>query len=312
VKKLRIGLVDLDTSHPGSWVPIIRELGHEVVAVWDGGTVYGEGYAEGFAKEHQIENVAESLEAMVPLVDVAIVHSCDWDLHVPRVRPFVEAGKAVVIDKPMFGNYRDAQQLLAWARQGAKITGGSSLRFTREAKQFLAEPVEERGTPHTVLAGCGVDEFSYGIHAYSMAWSFLGAGAYAVRWLGHSGVQQQVEALWRDGRRAIITVSLGGPWLPFWATVITDKAVRHIVPESGTIYRALLEPTLKYLADEGAEPPVSVPELIEPELAALAARISRQRGGTLVPLEELRRDDPGYDGAAFGEKYRQQKLEAAR
>jgi len=174
MRRLRIGMIDLDTSHPPSWLPIIRDLGHEVVAVWDGGSVQEEGFAQRFAEEHGIENAPADLQDMVPLVDVAIIHSCNWDLHVPRARPFVEAGKAVIIDKPMFGNYRDAQQILAWAAEGARIAGGSSLRFVGEARAFLAQPVEERGTPQVVLAGCGVDEFNYGIHAYSIAWSILG------------------------------------------------------------------------------------------------------------------------------------------
>jgi hypothetical protein len=39
MQALRIGIVDLDTSHPDNWVPIIKELGHEVVAVFYRGAV---------------------------------------------------------------------------------------------------------------------------------------------------------------------------------------------------------------------------------------------------------------------------------
>jgi len=42
---MRVGLVDLDTSHPQNWVPIIRRLGHEVAGVWDGGEVHPQGYS---------------------------------------------------------------------------------------------------------------------------------------------------------------------------------------------------------------------------------------------------------------------------
>ena len=34
---MRIGSVDLDTSHPQNWIPLERELGHEVTGIWDGG-----------------------------------------------------------------------------------------------------------------------------------------------------------------------------------------------------------------------------------------------------------------------------------
>ena len=49
---MKIGIVDLDTSHPQNWIPIIRDLGHEVVCVWDGGTVHPASYVETFAKDH--------------------------------------------------------------------------------------------------------------------------------------------------------------------------------------------------------------------------------------------------------------------
>ena len=37
---LKIGIADLDTSHPGRWVPILQEWDSvAVVACWDGGSV---------------------------------------------------------------------------------------------------------------------------------------------------------------------------------------------------------------------------------------------------------------------------------
>ena len=61
-----------------------------------------------------------------PDVHIAIVHSCNWDLHVSRAAPFVAQGKAVLIDKPIAGRLRDLQQLRTWADAGVRITGGSS------------------------------------------------------------------------------------------------------------------------------------------------------------------------------------------
>ena len=41
---MKIGVVDLDTSHPQNWIPIERDLGHEVAGIWDGGAVHPPGY----------------------------------------------------------------------------------------------------------------------------------------------------------------------------------------------------------------------------------------------------------------------------
>jgi len=49
-------------------------------------------------------------------------------------------------------------------------------------------------------------------------------------------------------------------------------------------------------------------EVIEPELAALAARTSRQNHGLKVFIEDLRVDDPGYDGTQFALGYRRARM----
>lgn len=306
---MRIGLVDLDTSHPNSWIPILRSLGHEVVAVFDGGTVHPEGYARTFAAERGIEQVYESPGAMAAeaRLDLAIVHSCNWDLHVSRARPFVERGVGVLIDKPIAGNARDLAMFEAWERAGAKIAGGSSLRYCQEVKAWRStHRVEEISY---AVAGCGVDEFNYGIHAYALLCGLMGPGIDGVRWMGERG-QQHLELVWNDGRRGVVGVGAAGGWLPFYATIATDHDVQSFQADSSLLYRSLLEDCLPYF--EGAAPaPVPFAELIEAELAAVAAKRSRALGGAYVRLAELQSGEAeagvGYDGAAFGTAYRRQR-----
>ena len=52
---MKIGIVDVDTSHPQNWIPLERELGHEVVGIWDGGAVHPPEYVRQFAEEHASE-----------------------------------------------------------------------------------------------------------------------------------------------------------------------------------------------------------------------------------------------------------------
>ena len=96
---MRIGLVDLDTSHPQNWIPVLRRLGHEVIGVWDGGDVHPQGYSAKFTADHQIPTVFTDLVSMAAEVDCAILHGCNWDSHVAKARPFVEAGKAGGVSK---------------------------------------------------------------------------------------------------------------------------------------------------------------------------------------------------------------------
>ncbi len=300
---MRIGVVDLDTSHPQNWIPIERSLGHEVVGVWDGGAVHPSAYVDAFVKDHGLPKRFDSIEAMAAEVDCAIIHGCDWDTHVAKARPFVEAGKSVLLDKPVAGNVRDLRQIKAWAMAGASIAGGSSLRYCCETRDWLARPVEERGTPHTAVCGCGVDEFNYGIHAYSLLCGIMGPGIRSVRHL-NQGAQRRLQVAWHDGRQGFLVIGNPGNWLPFHATVVTEKTVTQFQADAGRLYQALLECVLPYLAGETDSPPTPIDDLLEAEYCALAARRSWMEGDREVSFEELGEDDPGYDGAAFAVEYR--------
>ena len=308
---MKIGIVDVDTSHPAGWIPIERELGHEIAGIWDGGSVHQRPYVEQFASEHEVPRLYDSLEQMAAEVDCAVIHGCDWDTHVDKARPFVAAGKALLIDKPIAGNQRDLNQFLEWSRQGARITGGSSLRFCPESAEWLAKPVAERGLPDTVFCGCGVDEFNYGIHAYSLLSSIMGPGARSVRHLGRSA-QRRIEVNWPDGRLGVLVVGASENWLPFHASIATARSAHQFIVDNSRIYRALLAAALPYLAGQTDEPPIHMPQLLEPERCALAARQSWLNADREVLLDELDAapdspDSPAYDGSAFAEYYRQSR-----
>ncbi|HHT26282.1 MAG TPA: Gfo/Idh/MocA family oxidoreductase [Firmicutes bacterium] len=301
MKALRIGLVDIDTSHPNAWVPILREFGHEIAGVYDSGEVRPAGYAAEFTAERGIPKVYESLEAMVDDVDLAIVHSCNWDVHIDRARPFVDAGKSVLIDKPMAGNLKDINTLLEWEIKGARVTGGSSLRYCYEVTEFLAGMAEDEEVLY-VYSGAGTDEFNYGIHAYSLVQGILGAGIYSVRHLCDKP-RRQIEMTWRNGGRAILTLRTDGVYSPFFATIVTNKRVEHLSINTRNLYRAMLEKILPYLAGDTDEH-VPLQEILEGEQAAIAARMSWQQDNRTIYLTDLRMDDAGYDGKAFAAGYR--------
>jgi hypothetical protein len=309
----KLGLVGLCTSHPGAWVPIIRELTEsgsvdvEVVAAWDSGETRPEGYARQFCADNDIPTAVDHLEDMVDVVDGAIVHTTNWDRHIEQARLFVETGKPVLIDKPIVGNLRDANQILDWAKVGKRITGGSSLRFAAPVTEFLAQPSEERGEIHTAFTATGVDDYNYGIHAYALMFSLMGSGLRSAQYLGYSR-QKNVKLTWQDGRIGFLTVGHNA-WLPFRLMVVTSKQSAFLDVGTGpSLYRSLLEATLPYLTGQTDQPPLLMHELLEPELAALAARTSWLNGGQEVFIADLRLDDPGYDGTQFAREYRRARM----
>lgn len=305
MKKLLIGLVDLDTSGPADFLSILRQMGHEVVGVYHSGIVYPKWYADKFAARHGIERVFHSLEQMAEHVDLGIIHSCNWDLHIERAQPFISLGKAVLIDKPLAGNVRDLTQISDWIRQGGRIAGGSSLRYCHEVQEWIRSHDAVQDWVYG-FAGCAADEFYDGIHAYSMLIGMVGSSVESVRWIGAT-VQDQIELTWVDGRRGIVSTGASDVHIPFYATIVSRKDVIHFQVDRTKLYWSLLESNLPYLAGE-APAPTAIEALIEVELSAIAARLSRERMGQRVYLQEIAMDSPGYDGTLFSNAYRKQKM----
>ena len=314
MKKFRLGIVGLCTSHPGNWIPIIRELDAdgfcpvEITALWDSGETRQQDYAQKFADSMSfppgtaVAELAEVLERS----DGVIIHSANWNRHREQAELFLDAGKSVFLDKPFAGSARDIFYLQDRLLNGARLTGGSSLRYCRETEELLAIPEAERGKIHTVCASIGSDEFNYGIHGYSMICGILGGGALSARFLPGTE-KKQIFMRWQDGQAALLT--LGEPSsLPFNATVTSDRKLFQIRVDNRGIYPSLLRKTLPYLTGMSDLPPTAHDYLFEPELLALAAKKSLENNGAEIFLKELCADDPEYDGNKFATEYRRARF----
>jgi hypothetical protein len=130
----------------------------------------------------------------------------------------------------------------------------------------------------------------------------IGGGAVSARHLG-DGAQRRVQIRYADGRCGFVNIGATAAWLPFYATIVTEKSVAQFVADNARLYRALLEAALPYLAGQTDAPPLTPHAWIEPELCALAARQSWLNGDAEVPLADIRQDN-GYDGKAFAKSYR--------
>jgi hypothetical protein len=281
----------------------------EIVCAWDSGETRPEGFASEFCREFDIPVTVEKLEDMVDKVDGVIVHTANWDRHLEQARLFVEANKAVLIDKPIVGNMRDANILLDWMKQGRRITGGSSLRFAKEVCDYLAQPVKERGEVHTAYSAIGVDDFNYGIHAYAILSCLMGPGIQSVQFICESR-QKNILLRWENGRIAFLTIGKAA-WLPFNVSAVTDKNVFMLSIDNSRIYKSLLEAQLPYLTGKTEERPLSSNEILEPEFTAMAARQSWMNNGQKVFLTDLHQDMKGYDGSQFAREYRRSRISKA-
>jgi hypothetical protein len=302
---IRIGLVDLDTSHPHAFTEILRTIpGVEVHALWDGHDVWPEGYDRAFARDHGIPIVCGRLEEMLGQVDAAMIHGTNWNTHLEKAELFMRAGLPVLIDKPVVGTVRDCDRLLELQQKyGSLVFGGSSLRYAREVTA-LRESVGSRATLLSVVASGPGDFFSYGIHTTEMLQGFLGAGIRSVRPVVKSGSPVLAVTL-LDGFVALMQLQM--PAQEWTLSAYTVKGLRNTIVRIEGLYEPFLWNFARLLNGEEVEYSLAGP--VEAVRFHIAAKICLERG-TEVSLNDLP-PDAGFDGGAFTAEYAAAKRQTA-
>jgi len=298
---MRIGQIDLDTSHAGAFAEILSAGDKaRIVAILPGETVMTAELTRDYAEKFGVEHVVETPEEMIGKVDLVLIQSVDWDVHLPRALPFLEAGIPVFLDKPLCGNLADCASFQEWESRGALIYGSSSLRYTREVDEYLALPTDQRGERFRVVYGAvGTDDFNYAIHVAEMLGGLLGRGFTSVRFLDESDSVQLYEA--RHDCGAVVVFQHSGVWLPFSLGVTTEKGFRHIAVDNSKLYATMLEKMLAAFENRG--PLAGMADIAESVRLLLAAKLSRESGGREVALDDAGLKDVSFDGKAFADSY---------
>ena len=153
---IKIGLVDIDVSHPLTFTKKMLENGIPMKYAYVCNKGFrGKDQVESFAKKYDIQ-IVDEIEDMVEHVDVGFIQSCNWEKHIPYAMPFIEKGVPVFLDKPMVGSMEDIRKIRQLAASGAKILGSSSVRYAYEIRDFLAKPLEERGEILNIFGTSGL------------------------------------------------------------------------------------------------------------------------------------------------------------
>lgn len=304
---IRVGAVNIDTSHPMGFGEVMEQDGRaRYVGVYND-SFRNDNEVAGFMRRFGLEKRCQSLEELADLCDIGFLHGCNWDDHLRCMKPFLERGKPVFVDKPIVGNLSDCEKLQALADQGAVILGASSARYAYEVRDFLAIPAQERGEIVTVSGTAGVDEFNYGVHIVEAIGGLVGPGAQWVRYLGRGAADgkysESYYVQFANGKSAVYN-TFTGTWQPFVMTVMTTKTTYQFKMDSSKLYAALLDEICCFL--EGKPHHLApVPALLESVKIMLAGAASRAQGGAAVALNALTADGPAYDGAAFYRSYAQ-------
>src|SRR5579872_792741 len=216
--KLRLGVIGLDTSHVTVFAkafnrehiddPKLNNI--RITAAFPAGNPdfpLSRDRLEGFTKEVRELGVeiVPSLADLLPLVDGVLLESVDGTQHLEQAGPVFEAGKPLVIDKPLAASLKD---VLAIAGLGRKH---QVPWFTASSSRFTPGYPELRQNAQVGdILGCDTysqsraaighpDLFWYGVHGVDLLYSLMSTGCQTVTAI-QTQFFEQVSGTWNNGR----------------------------------------------------------------------------------------------------------------
>jgi predicted dehydrogenase len=152
-KKLRVGIIGLDTSHVVAFTKgIKKEDAPEILNTLDIVAGYPGGSADIPDSADRVEKFTEqlrdmgveivgSIDELLMKVDAVLLESVDGRPHLAQARPVIKAGKPLFIDKPVAGTLADAIEIFDLAAQAkVPVFSSSSLRFSPGIQGMRTDP----------------------------------------------------------------------------------------------------------------------------------------------------------------------------
>lgn len=296
---ITVGLVGLDTTHAVQFTQLLNDPqsphyvpGARVLAAFKGGSP---DIPDSVARIDQFTaelvgkwnvRLVGSVEELVAAVDAVIITSLDGRTHLAQARPVFKARKRVFIDKPLGGNWEEAQEIWRLSRvSGTPFFSASALRYAPEIQALrhdakLGGPVVGAFTygpapiePHHP------DLFWYGVHAVEMLYTLMGPGCTSVSRTYTDGADVVV-GRWKDGRTGTMRGVRDGA--KTYGAVAFGKAGVALVEPGKISYRELMREIVHFFATGVS--PVPPEETIETMAFMQAADTSRARAGAATPL----------------------------
>lgn len=294
-KVIRVGMIGLDTSHAAAFTSILHDPKNNhparvVAAVpvasadLETSTSRIDGYVKKLSEEYGVK-MLDSIEAMLPLVDVVMVESVDGRPHLEQARPSIVAGKPTYIDKPCAASLKDVIAIFDLAKKhGTPVWSTSNLRYHAGVVKAATADVGEK----TAVISYGpasleehhIDLSWYGIHPVEALYTVMGTGCKSVS-RTHTPGTDVVTGLW-DGDKIGTLIGLRASKISYGVKVFGTKAV--IDETASGAYPELMVEMVKFF--QTGKTPVSAETTIELFAFMEAADESKRRGGAPVSIEE--------------------------
>ena len=303
---LKFGAITIDTSHPMAFAKYLADGDRaRYTAIFNDG-FRGEDEVTSFANFHGL-TVCNSVDELAELVDIGMVHSCNWDKHMSYIDAFAKRGKPIFIDKPLVGNLADVKKLQALVDSGVKVLGTSALRYCYEVDRVRAKLAEVGANIMHINVTVGVDEFNYAIHAYEFLCALLNDKPVSCRYIGTSTSDKfpcDVYFLRFEGGATAIISGVLGRYAGFHTSILAGNGAADacFTVDTSKLYEAMLNEVFNEL--EGKENKLApMSDLLIPVKAALACKASKLAGGKEMTLADEDIADVSFDGYAFEATY---------
>jgi predicted dehydrogenase len=231
-----------------------------------------------------IENIVSEPEDVIGHVDAAIISTDDGDDHIRRVRPFIEAGLPVFVDKPMATNVADLRQFIRWHEAGATILSTSGMRYA-PAMRLTEAQMTALGDLRWITSFTCKSWERYGIHALEAVEPLLGPGFLTVQTLTDSG-GDVVHLTHRSGVRVTLG-AIHDAYGSFGAVHLygTKGQIPLRLDDTYNAFRSQLVAFIDMLRT--GQRPLPFEETVELMAVIIAGRRSREQGGASIRVADI-------------------------
>jgi predicted dehydrogenase len=243
--------------------------------------------APSVAKASLIPHIVDRPEDVIGHVDAAIISTDDGDNHIPRVKPFIEAGLPVFVDKPMTTNIADLRQFIRWHEAGATILSTSGMRYAPEMRLSDTQTSALGDLRWITSFTCKTWE-RYGIHALEAVEPLLGPGFLTVQ--AHSDEGGDVMHLTHRGGVRVTIGALHDAYGSFGAVHLygTKGQLPLKLTDTYHAFRSQLIAFVEMLRT--GTRPLPFDETVELMAVIIAGRRSREQDGTAIRVADILRE----------------------
>ena len=241
--------------------------------------------AEICAKINGIPNVVDTPEEMLGQVAAIICATDQGHEHVERIRPFVEAGLPIFIDKPLTDNEEDLRTIVSWYKNGAHFMSSSSMRYLKELEPYYDNHYE-LGKLRYICSPMAKYWETYGMHALEAIFPLLGQG---FQWVQNVGDHKSAMVHLYHESGCHVDIPMGyGMHTTGIAIMGEGGAVTVSGGDSYYAFKKQLDRFVQFLRTGKADHPFE--DTIEMAMIIAAGIRSREEGGRRVYLSELNVD----------------------